>query len=436
MALPIVAVVGRPNVGKSTLFNRLTRTHEAVVHEESGVTRDRHLRACDWNGVHFLLADTGGIVPDGEQRSLDHAVTEIARDTIRLAEAVLFMVDVGSGIASPDEIIARQLRGVGKPVFVVANKAESENERLRATEFYRLGLGPVFPVSALHGEGTGDLLDAVVATLPLHEPEPAADLRVAVVGRPNVGKSSLTNRLCGEERTLVSDIPGTTRDSIDTRVRWHGHDVVLVDTAGIRRKAKHEKGVEYFSTLRSLRAIERCDVAVLLLDAAEGMVAQDARIAGAIHDAGRGAVIAVNKWDAVQKETQTLAHFTEGVRSELAFLNYAPVVSISATAGLRTGRILQLAWEVGQERQKTVETSLVNAILEKAQAQNQPKVHNRGTGRIYYGTQTGVAPPTFTLFVNRAEYFGRNYMRYLSNQVRERIGFKGTRIQIELKERR
>jgi GTP-binding protein len=244
------------------------------------------------------------------------------------------------------------------------------------------------------------------------------------------------NKLAGEERMLVSDVPGTTRDAVDTRVRWHDHELLLVDTAGIRRKFKHEKGVEYFSVLRSLRAVERCDVAVLLLDAVEGIVAQDARVAGAIHDAGRGAVIALNKWDAVAKDTHTLKAHEARIREELAFLSYAPLVSISATEGVRTGRILELAWEVGQERKKTVETSGLNDILERAQARNPPKVHNRGTGKVYYATQTGTAPPTFTLFVNKAEYFPRNHLRFLANTLREAHGFTGTRIRLVLKERR
>ncbi len=435
MSLPLVAIVGRPNVGKSTLFNRITGGRSAVVHEESGVTRDRHVRPAEWSGRHFTLADTGGIVPFEEGQPFEKEITEVALATVDMAEVVVMVVDVGSGITSYDEALARRLRKLDKPVFLVVNKADKDSDLLDAAAFYRLGLGEPHGVSALHGRGVGDLLDEVVGALGEGTPPPPSDLRIALVGRPNVGKSSLLNTLTGTTHSLVSEVPGTTRDAVDTRLRWQGRDLLLVDTAGIRRRFKHHKGVEYFSVLRSIQAIQRCEVAVLLLDATEGIVAQDARVAGEIHDAGKGVVIAVNKWDAIEKDTMTFKRFVERIHDELAFLRYAPVVSISATERTRAPKVLELAWTVGQERKKTVETSRLNDILETAKRRNPPPMYNRGTGKIYYATQTGTAPPTFTLFVNRAAWFPRHYLRYLNNRIREAVGFSGTRIRLVLREK-
>ncbi len=435
MASSLVAIVGRPNVGKSTLFNRITRSRAAVVHEQAGVTRDRHLRPADWAGRYFTLADTGGIVPHEEGEPFEQEISEVARATIELADSVLFLVDVGSGITAHDLAIARELNRMGKRALLVVNKADKDADHLEASIFYKLGLGEPYPVSSLHGRGVGDLLDALIEGLPEGQPETASELKVALVGRPNVGKSSLLNTLVGSEQSLVSDVPGTTRDAVDSRIRWQGHDLVLVDTAGIRRRFKHNKGIEYFSVLRSIQAVNRCDVAVLMLDATEGIVAQDARVAGEIHNAGKGVVIAVNKWDAIEKDTMTFRRFEEQVHDELAFLRYAPVVSISALDRTRTGRILELAWKVGEERQKTVETSRLNDIIETAKRRNPPQMYNRGTGRIYYATQTGKGPPTFTLFVNRSAFFPRHYLRYLNNRLREAVGFVGTRIRLSLREK-
>lgn len=435
MATALVAIVGRPNVGKSTLFNRITGSRSAVVHEEAGVTRDRHLRPAEWAGRHFTLADTGGIVPHEEGEPFEREISEVARATIELADSVLFLVDVASGITTHDQVLARELQRQGKRVLLVVNKADKDVDQLDATEFYKLGLGAPHAVSSLHGRGVGDLLDALVEELPEGRPELESELKVALVGRPNVGKSSLLNTLVGSSRSLVSDVPGTTRDAVDSRIRWQGHELLLVDTAGIRRRFKHEKGVEYFSVLRSIQAVQRCDVAVLMLDALQGVVAQDARVAGEIHDAGKGVVIAVNKWDAIEKDTMTFKRFQEEVHDELAFLRYAPIVSISALDRTRTGRILELAWKVGQERQKTVETSRVNDILAKALRRRPPASVRGSVGKVYYATQTGTAPPTFTLFVNRPEAFPRNAVRYLNNQLRAEFGFLGTRIHLHLRKR-
>jgi GTP-binding protein len=349
---------------------------------------------------------------------------------------VVFVVDVRSGITREDEAVARELRGIDKPVFLVVNKVEAKGDSSEVSAFFRLGLGDPFPVSALHGDGSADMLDALVANLPDRRPdEEADDLRIALVGRPNVGKSSLLNAIVGEERTLVSEVAGTTRDAIDTVLRWHGKRIRLVDTAGIRRRHKHEKGVEYFSVLRTLQSVAACDVAILMLDTPDGVVAQDARVAGEIHEGGRGAVIALNKWDIVEKDDRTFQNTVKEVRNDLAFLSYAPVVSISALERTRVGRILELAWKVGEERKKKVETSRLNDILGKALARNPPRSYQGGTGKVFYGTQTGTAPPVFRLFVNKPEVFPRHYIRYLNNQIREQIGFEGTRIRLDLRKR-
>jgi GTP-binding protein len=437
MSLPVVAVVGRPNVGKSTFFNRIIGKRQAVVAPESGVTRDQHVHPAEWNGRWFMLVDTGGIVPFGDKGVFDEPVSAIARQAMQGADAVVFVVDVRTGITTEDEAVARELRGIDKPVFLVVNKVEAKGDRAEAETFHRLGLGQPWPVTALHGEGSADVLDALVAVLPDRRPETEPDdLSVALIGRPNVGKSSLLNALVGSERALVSEIAGTTRDAIDTLLRWQKRRIRLIDTAGIRRRHKHEKGVEYYSVLRSLSSLARSDVAVLLLDATEGVVAQDARVAGEIHESGRGALIALNKWDAVpDKDDRTFLRHEDAVRRELPFLSYAPIVSISALEGQRVPRILDLCWRIGQERKKSVETSRLNDILQKALQKNPPRPYQGGTGKVYYGTQTGTAPPVFRLYVNRPEIFPRHYIRYLNNQLRAELGFEGTRIRLDLRKR-
>lgn len=437
MSLPVVAVVGRPNVGKSTLFNRIIGKREAVVAPEAGVTRDQHLHPADWNGRSFMLVDTGGIVPFGDKDVFDEPVSAIARQAIETSDAIVMVVDVKNGITTQDEAVARELRGIDRPVFLLVNKVESPSDRSEVGAFVRLGLGDPFPASALHGEGSADMLDALVAALPERAPDREQDdLSIALIGRPNVGKSSLLNALVGSERTLVSEVAGTTRDSIDTVLKWHGRRIRLIDTAGIRRRHKHEKGVEYFSVLRSLNSLARCDVAVLLLDATEGIVAQDQRVAGEINESGKGCLIALNKWDAVEdKDDRTFLKHQDDVRTELRFMSWAPVVSISALEGQRVQRILDMAWTIGQERAKKVETSHLNEILHKAMQKNPPRPYNNGTGKVFYATQTGVAPPVFRIFVNRPEVFPRHYIRYLNNQLRAELGFEGSRIRLDLRKR-
>ncbi len=435
MALRTVAIIGRPNVGKSTLFNRVIGQRRAVVHETPGVTRDRIAERTDWNGHPFVLLDTGGIVPFGETVSqFDQVVTDIALDAIAEADVVLFLVDGQAGVTAWDQHIAELLRKSGKPVALGVNKVEKQANLYAVSEFYKLGLGDPLPISALHGQGVGDLLDRVAADFPEGEVEAPCDCRVAIVGRPNVGKSSLLNLLVGREEALVSDIPGTTRDGVHTDLRWHGRTVRLIDTAGLRRRARVEEAVELFSALRAERAIEECDVAVLVVDAAAGTVGQDARIAGMIHDAGKGVIVAFNKWDLVEKDGKTYLRVWERFLQDVPFLGYAPHFTLSALTRQRSGRLLEMVWEVFEARAKRVETSELNRFLESVVREQPPRSHEGGTGRIYFATQAETAPPTFVLSVNSPAVFARNYLRFLNNRLRAEYGFPGNRIFIRLKE--
>jgi GTP-binding protein len=436
MALRTVAIVGRPNVGKSTLFNRIVGRRRAVVHEQPGVTRDRLIETTDWAGHGFYVVDTGGIIPFGESVSdFDAQVTEIAREAIAAADVVLFLVDGQTGPLDWDEHIARELRRSGKPVVLAVNKTEKEANRLAAAEFYKLGLGEPAVISALHGQGVGDLMDRVVEGFPPQAAEEApADCQIAILGRPNVGKSSMVNALLGRQEVLVSEIPGTTRDSIHTDLAWHGRTLRLIDTAGLRRKARVSAAVEYFSNLRSLRALEMCHVAVLIIDASTGPYMQDSKIAGLIHDSGKGVVVALNKWDLVaDKATNTHLQAWEAFCREIPFLTYAPWFTFSALTRQRLGRILQTVWDVHEQRQRRVGTSELNDFLARVVARQPPRPHQNGLGKIYYGAQVGTAPPVFQLSVNEPRFFARNYLRYLNNQLRAAYGFQGTRIFVKLK---
>ena len=438
MSARTVVIVGRPNVGKSTLFNRIVGHRRAVVHETPGVTRDRIAELTDWAGHAFWLVDTGGIVPfgEGEVSRLDRQVTEVAHAAIAEADVVIFMVDGSGGLSTWDDAIADHLRRSGKPVVVAVNKVEKEHLRLAVPEFHRLGLGEPIGISALHGHDVGDLLDRVVAGFPpAPPPETPCDARVAIVGRPNVGKSSLLNLLTGRREALVSEMAGTTRDTVHTDLRWHGRVLRLVDTAGLRRKSRVKEAVEVFSAMRTVRAIEQCDVAVVMIDAAAGPVRQDARIAALAHDAGKGIVVALNKWDLVpDKGPNTHLAFWERVLEEAPFLGYARWLTISALTRQRAGRLLEMIWDVHEQRQQRVETSELNRALEEITGRQPPRFHAGGTGKIYYGVQAGTAPPTFVLSVNQPRFFDRSYLRYLNNRLRERFGFAGSRIFLKLKE--
>lgn len=436
MALRTVAIVGRPNVGKSTLFNRVVGQRRAVVHEQAGVTRDRLIETGDWAGHGFYLIDTGGIVPFGETVSdFDDAVTQIARDAIIEADVVIFLVDGQTGPLDWDASIARDLLRADKPVVLAVNKTEKAATQLAASEFYSLGLGDPMAISALHGQGIGDLMDAVVEGFP-SEPavEAPCDCRIAILGRPNVGKSSLLNSLVGREDALVSVIPGTTRDSIHSGIAWHGKAMRLIDTAGLRRKARVKGAIEYFSNLRTLRSLEMCDVAVFMIDASTGPVMQDSKIAGLIHDSGKGVLVALNKWDLVSdKVNNTHLLAWEDFCREIPFLTYAPWFTFSALTKQRIGRILETVWKVHEGRQRRVGTSEFNAFLEQTTTLQAPRPHNNGLGKIYFGTQIETAPPVFQLSVNEPRFFARNYVRFINNRIRETYGFQGSRIFVKFK---
>ncbi len=434
MATRTVVIVGRPNVGKSTLFNRVIGERRSVVHETPGVTRDRIAELTDWAGHSFQLLDTGGIIPFGEEATrFDSLVTEIAHLAIAEADVVIFMVDGSGGLSTWDDSIAVHLRRSGKPVVLAVNKVEKDHQRYGAADFYRLGLGEPHCISALHGLGVGDLLDMVVADFPVGpEPEPC-DMKIAILGRPNVGKSSLLNLLVGRQEALVSEISGTTRDAIHTDLHWHGRTLRLIDTAGLRRKSRVEEAIEVFSNMRTVRALEECDVAVLMVDATEGTVTQDAKIAGLIHDAAKGVVVVFNKWDLVEKDQATHLKVWDDFCQEVPFLTYAPWFTLSSLTKQRSGRVLEMVWEVFEQRSLRIDTSELNTFLEGIIHKQPPHFHGGGTGKVYFATQAESSPPAIVLSVNNPKFFDRSYLRFLNNQVREAYGFKGNRIFIKTK---
>lgn len=457
MPKPIVALVGRPNVGKSTLFNRLAEERLAVVNDIPGTTRDRLFAEAEWAGVVFDIVDTGGIDPTqtssgrGKQPlSIGSAdfIKEIraqAEIAIREADAVLFITDVESGVTPADREVAQILRRHQRerdgelcpPVLLVVNKADSEARRMQAMQFYELGMGDPYAISALHGTGTGDLLDALVATFRERGEEQEDDsVKIAIVGKPNVGKSSLLNKLLGEERAIVSSIPGTTRDAVDTYLVYNDIPVTLIDTAGIRRRGRIEPGVEKYSVLRAMSAIERSDVALLVVDATSGLTAQDAHIAGFILDSWKSAIVIVNKWDAIQKDSHTMSDFTRHVRQELNFMDYVPVLFISAKTGQRVEQVLPMALQVQEERLVRIPTSQLNQIVQRAQDKHPAPSRSGRQLRIYYGTQVRSDPPTFLLYVNDPKLSHFSYVRYLENRLREVYPFMGTPIRIVMRPRR
>jgi GTP-binding protein len=454
MNKPVVALVGRPNVGKSTLFNRLVGEPMAIVDDVPGTTRDRLLAESEWNGIRFDIIDTGGIDPTSmhskDPLSIGSAeyiaqIRSQAELAIQSADAVLFICDAISGITPADQEVAQILRQSQKvvegkeypPIFLVVNKADSEQLRQGAPEFYELGMGDPYPISAVHGTGTGDLLDDLVSAFPKFEGEEDNDsVKIALVGKPNVGKSSLLNRLAGEERSIVSPIAGTTRDAIDTQIEFDGIPITLIDTAGIRRRGKVDPGVEKYSVIRSMRAIERSEVALLMIDAVTGITAQDAHIAGYILEAWKSTVVLVNKWDAVEKDTYTMEQYTEVIRNELKFLPYVPLLFISVKTGQRIDQVLPLALKVQEERLARLATSQLNEILQDAQELHAPSSHGGRSLRIYYGTQVRSDPPTFLLYCNDPKLAHFTYLRFLENQIRKRYAFTGTPIHLVLKARR
>ena len=438
----LVALVGRPNVGKSTLFNRIIGRRLAVVSEVAGTTRDRLYADAEWSGVAFTVVDTGGIeLTEGHNTSPLSEDSEQFLPLIRQqaavamedADVIVLVVDGQSGITAADREVANILRQTKKPVIVAANKLESAKLWDTAYEFYELGLGEVFAVSALHGSGTGDLLDAIVEGIPPYDPEAdAADesIKIAILGRPNVGKSTLLNRMIGEERVIVSPIAGTTRDAIDEKLRWHGQDFTIIDTAGIRRRGKIDPGIEKYSVLRAIKTLRRADVALLLIDGEEGVTSQDAHIGGMLTEENVGVVLLVNKWDAVEKDTHTMPEYEKKVRAELNFLSYAPLLFISAETGQRVNKIIETVLEVQEARHHRLSTAELNDLMRDILAHHPPPTKAGTQLKFYYATQVAVAPPTFVFFVNRPEMVHFGYQRYMENRIREQYPFTGSPIRL------
>jgi GTPase len=463
---PLVAIVGRPNVGKSTFFNRMIGERVAIVEDMPGTTRDRLYGNTDWNGREFTLIDTGGLelgsgIPvgqiglNGQPGDLMNHVKSQAQLAIEEADVIVFMVDARSGITGTDEEVADLLRSTDKPVILAANKADNAARRMDAVEFYSLGLGEPIVISSIQGTGTGDLLDCIVDRLPpveaMEEEEDEGIPRIAIVGRPNVGKSSLLNAILGAPRAIVSDVPGTTRDAIDTELEFEEHKLRLIDTAGIRRRGRVGLGVEKYSVLRSNRAIERCDVALLLIDASEGLAAQDTHIAGAIHDMGKGVIVVVNKWDLAQEQRRaeragTFPHPDEEIESAeayskiiaegLKFIPYAPIVFASAKTGYHVKSILETAIKIAEMRYLRIPTARINEVVQAAIRRHDPGVIRHKHLKIYYATQVQVNPPTFVFFVNDTQAVHFSYERYLENRLREEFSFRGTAIRLQFKPRR
>jgi len=437
MSKPIVAVVGRPNVGKSTLFNRLAGERISIVQDTPGVTRDRIYADVEWLKYKFTLIDTGGMEPDAEDVILRQILTQ-AQIAIDTADVIIFVTDVKQGVTDADAQVANMLRRTKKPVILAVNKVDDmRKENLDVYEFYSLGMGEVFPISAGQALGLGDMLDAACA----HFPEGAENadeddvIRVALIGKPNVGKSSLINRILGEDRLIVSNIPGTTRDAIDTPFELDGQKYVLIDTAGMRRKSKIKEDIEKYSIIRAVAAVERCDVAVLVIDAQEGITDQDTKIAGIAHERGKAAIIAVNKWDAIEKDDKTMNKFLKDIANELAYMAYAPRVFISALTGQRVIKMLDTVREVYANNSMRVSTGVLNDVLIEAMAMQQPPAEKGRQLKIYYMTQVGVKPPTFVIFVNDRELMHFSYRRYIENQLRQNFGFKGTPIHFVVRQK-
>ncbi|SDD15088.1 ribosome biogenesis GTPase Der [Peptococcus niger] len=434
---PIIAIVGRPNVGKSTLFNRLTQTRKAIIEDVAGVTRDRLYEDGEWNGRQFTLIDTGGI----DTVDKDHILKNVrlqAEIAIEESDLILFMVDASVGVTQEDETVAQILRKSDKTVILVANKVKDFEDLMPVYEFYSLGFEHLVPIAAVGGRNTGDLLDLMVSLLPDAPPVTAGvdASSIAVVGRPNVGKSSLCNRLLGEERSIVSDVPGTTRDAIDTPFRYNGENYILVDTAGMRRRKKVELATEKYSVVRSLHAVDRSDVVLMVIDGSQGLTDQDKRIVGYAHEQGKGIVLVVNKWDLVEKDHKTQKEMEDKFKGELLFLAYAPMIFVSAVTGQRVGQIMETVHAVVENRLMRVPTGVLNDIIREAVLKNPPPTDKGKRLKIYYATQIGVAPPTFALFVNDQEIMHFSYLRYLENRIRDYFVFEGTTLRLQLRNRK
>lgn len=430
MSKPIVAVVGRPNVGKSTFFNRIIGRRVSIVEDTPGVTRDRIYAEAEWRGVNFALIDTGGIEPSTADVILSQ-MREQAQIAMEMSDVILFMVDGKEGLTSADREVANMLYRTGKKVVLGVNKIDTGKPNDDFYDFYELGLGVPYPISSVNMLGLGDLLDEIVdgiKELGIEGDEEEDTVKVAVIGKPNVGKSSLVNRLLGEDRVIVSDIAGTTRDSIDSPFEYDGRKFTLIDTAGIRRRSRINENIEKYSVVRAVAAIERSDVCILMIDAKEGVTEQDKKIAGIAHEAGKGVMIVVNKWDLVEKETNTMKEYTKNIRKELVYLSYAPVLFISVLTGQRVNKIMDMVIDIERECGKRVPTGVLNTLISDAILMNQPPSDKGKKLKIYYATQVGVKPPLFSFKINDRELMHFSYARYLENKIREGFGFEGTSI--------
>jgi len=437
MARPLVAIVGRPNVGKSTLFNRLAGRRLAIVEDTPGVTRDRLYTKTDWNGREFDIVDTGGIEPKADSEILMH-MREQALLAIETADVIVFVTDFTTGVTAADEDVSKMLLKSGKPIVLCVNKMDSIGKvNPDIYEFYSLGLGEPFALSAIHGHGTGDILDECVANLPAQRDDDEDDdvIRVAIIGKPNAGKSSLVNRILGEKRVIVSDVAGTTRDAIDSTFENEHGKYVFIDTAGIRRKSKVNDNIEYYSVLRANMAIERADVCVIMIDAREGVTEQDTKVAGLAHEAGKASIICINKWDLIKKDTHTMDKMRKDVMRDLSYMTYAPIVFISALTGQRVDRLFELVNFVNEMASMRITTGMLNELLSDAVARVQPPTDKGKRLKIFYMTQASVRPPTFVAFCNDIELFHFSYRRYLENQIRNVYGLEGTPIRMIIRSR-
>lgn len=434
---PIVAVVGRPNVGKSTIFNKLTGTKISIVEDTPGVTRDRIFGEVEWLNKYFTIIDTGGIEPESDDIILSQMRNQ-AMLAVDMAHVILFVVDGKSGLTAADKEVADILRRTKKPVLLVVNKIDSKSQFDNIYDFYELGLGNPIAISGANSMGLGDLLDEVVENFPegMNMEYDEDVIRVAITGKPNAGKSSILNNILGEERVIVSPIAGTTRDAIDTYFEKDENKFLLIDTAGIRRRSKVYENVERFSVIRSMSAVDRADVVLIVIDATEGVTEQDTKIAGIAHDEGKACIFVVNKWDLIEKDNKTMGNFKMSVREKFPFMTYAPILFVSAVSNQRIGKILETVVEVSAEQNKRVTTSVLNQVIGEAIMLNQPPSDKGRRLKIYYGTQTGVKPPTFNLFINDKELTHFSYTRYLENRLRENFGFEGTSIKIEYSQKK